>query len=545
MPYSREFLSLHAFLFVIDPSRLLSNENKQYRAYEAEEPGYGNGILKGYQYAFDPMTNKPMSHMVLQAIHKAAMSHDKTSSPGQYKQRGNHFTLFALPFNDKQVCTQNTSLAGFHEFIASSLVINNPIHSVCFSCPKDNHLLAAELGFSLQSIDGPLKMYSGHQDYVELGRTDLLCGAAIPEPLIYDSQRDNPKIEQALQCSGSSVKLKKVQAEALPFYINSVNATPYDIVPIDTLSTVLLERLDAIFASYAKAIIMADSNEAKLIAIVSHIQQISQLHPFADGNTRVCGILLNRLLKEEHLKLTLPFNPNRFDCFSVHEIVECVKQGQTFCADLLNSKIPTFEEDACYANALRAGLKKHAIIPTPLLADDQAFTDFLNLLQYEQQWLLLQQTEDISHTYSADKARFFPAAAAADQNPIASSLSAKKELLTEVTSYIQTKSVTQQKTCQSFIQAVVQNQLELALRKAAAINEIHLVLFILNHVKKINDSTFNINAPSPSTGKSALELSDSSPIDSLNKRQTMNAIRAFELNNTVCLAPQAGLSLNG
>ena len=124
-----------------------------------------------------------------------------------------------------------------------------------------------------------------------------------------------------------------------------------------------------------------------MTVIVSHVQRISQLHPFKDGNTRVCYILLNRLLKEENLNLSLLFNPNRFDCFSIKENVAFVKQGQDYCSRLLlNSQTSIFEDDFYLSSALKAGLKKVKIEPTSLPSNEE-FTHFLGMLENEQAFL--------------------------------------------------------------------------------------------------------------------------------------------------------------
>ena len=529
MPFSRKFVESHSYLFIIDPSLLLSSANKQLVAYEKEEPGYTNGILKGYQCAFDPKILNPMSHQVLQAIHQAAMAHDPKTTPGQYKKMGNHFSIYARPLNNPQICTQNASIQGFYEFLASSLLIENPLHGVTFSCPKNDLSITLQHSFSLEALNGPLRVHSVHHAFIESGLSDVFGDDPIPAPLSYDPLRDNSRIEQALQMSSNAVVLETVRQEKELFFINSINSMT-DNIPEGKHNETIIRELDNIFASYAQARENAVSTEDKLVAIVLHIQRIQQLHPFEDGNTRTTAILLNRLLKEESLNLTMLFNPNRLDCFSVKENVEFVKQGQKFCEELVNGKVPSFETDPCYADARKAGLKAQNINPSSLVGDDNSISDFLNLLQCEQQWLKLQRPYSQKEFDSASP-RFFASAANESSCSVDS-------LVSDITIYSQIKPISERKGYQGVIVAIQKGELELAFRKASAGHDVYVVLLLLNYVKAHKDKlVFNVHAPSPSSGKSALALLRESPGCLLAKKEIVRAVEMF-LSQDSCLSSQ-------
>lgn len=379
---NKEFLAAYAYLFLVDPSRLYAS-GKQYIQYEKEEPGYGLGILKGYSRAFAPEQKNPMSHKAIQEIHKAVTAHLPEATPGKYKTACNNFSIY---MDNEKTCTGSASWDGFLEFLDTSVSLPNSIHSISFACPKSDLRIALKESFELVKESGSLKVKTTHQDVLDAGYSfDFMF--PIPKPLVYDPRRDNPRIKAAFYQSGPTANLKEINESKELFFINAINSMPADLVPPERFSQTLLETLDTIFDSYHEAIQKADGKDEKLTVIVSHVQRISQLHPFQDGNTRVCYILLNRLLKSENLNLTLLFNPNRLDCFSIEENVAFVKQGQDYCSRLLlNSQSNIFEDDFYLASALKAGLKKVKIGPTPLPAD-AAFTHFLSILENEQVFL--------------------------------------------------------------------------------------------------------------------------------------------------------------
>ncbi|MES2212497.1 MAG: Fic family protein [Pseudomonadota bacterium] len=393
MPFaSKEFLADYAYLFLVDPSRLYSLDKKyasgkQYDFYEKEEPGYGLGILKGYCYAFSPELTNPMSHTAILGVHKATMAHSHECIAGEYKTNCNNFTLC---LSTEKTCTSNVSLGGFLEFLNTSLLPPNSVHSVTFHCPKQGDIaIMLKESFELLNVDGTLMVRTMHQELIDAGYLDPRT--LVPAPVVYEPSRDNPRIESALKQGGAVADLRQINYGKELFFIPAINSMPEDLVLDKKFNQTLVQKLDAIFESYHAAIEVAESEDEKLRVIVSHVQRISQLHPFSDGNTRVCYILLNRLLNLAGLNLALLFNPNRFDCFSAEENVDFVKQGQDYCSRLLlNSQTHIFEDDLQLARALKTGLRKIEVKPTPLSGDAE-FSLFLNkfieILENEQMFL--------------------------------------------------------------------------------------------------------------------------------------------------------------
>jgi hypothetical protein len=71
------------------------------------------------------------------------------------------------------------------------------------------------------------------------------------------------------------------------------------------------------------------TEEEKLQAVATLVQNLDQLHPFYDGNIRVFALLLiNRLLFDLNLTPTCLEDPNCVDCLSIEEIIIEIRKGQ-------------------------------------------------------------------------------------------------------------------------------------------------------------------------------------------------------------------------
>lgn len=71
------------------------------------------------------------------------------------------------------------------------------------------------------------------------------------------------------------------------------------------------------------------SNDDKIRAIAICIHQLELTHPFDDANCRTMSLLLNKLLIQHELGPTILENPNRIDAYSIDELVDEIKKGQT------------------------------------------------------------------------------------------------------------------------------------------------------------------------------------------------------------------------
>lgn len=78
-----------------------------------------------------------------------------------------------------------------------------------------------------------------------------------------------------------------------------------------------------------KAVANVGSDDTKILAIARCCQALEQAHLFMDGNARTLGFLVvNKLLIENGLPLTVLDDPNCLDGFSMTEIAENIRRGQ-------------------------------------------------------------------------------------------------------------------------------------------------------------------------------------------------------------------------
>jgi Fic family protein len=83
--------------------------------------------------------------------------------------------------------------------------------------------------------------------------------------------------------------------------------------------------------------------DLKITTIVSAIQELEQIHPFRDANCRTfCLVLLNSLLMQQGYDPAIIDDPNKFDGFSVEELVETIKLGMVETRKLVEE---TYEQE--------------------------------------------------------------------------------------------------------------------------------------------------------------------------------------------------------
>ena len=93
-------------------------------------------------------------------------------------------------------------------------------------------------------------------------------------------------------------------------------------------------KADTIIDHYRQALPRAATENAKLAEIAKCVQRLEQAHLFMDGNARTTGFLvLNKLLLENGFSPAMIADPNRFDAFSINELVQEIRQGQETFAD--------------------------------------------------------------------------------------------------------------------------------------------------------------------------------------------------------------------
>lgn len=88
------------------------------------------------------------------------------------------------------------------------------------------------------------------------------------------------------------------------------------------------DRVQGIIDQYNQEIGQANTADEKYTAIAKCCRDLEISHVYADGNARTIGFCLaNKLLAENNLPPVILENPNRFDAYSVNELVTEMKSG--------------------------------------------------------------------------------------------------------------------------------------------------------------------------------------------------------------------------
>ena len=313
---NREFLQKFSYLFFVDINGLNSNT---YAEYEKREAGYVQSMIEGYKVAFNEKLDRQISIDFVKKIHLSSMNHRQDKSLGMIKDSSNFFCL-NLPIlkNEEKlikVVNPNATKEGFWQLANNWLIgQKNPIHFI--------HLKSGgcELYFT------PINAFGKKGLWVQvMGNGKLFC-----EPY---EEKYNALIEQFLENS------------SFECFVNSTSTDMWPYLGYGSLQEVVTNKMQEICDSYNISIMQANTNDEKLEIIVKHVQLIDQLHPFLDGNVRTCYILLNRLLHEEKMPISLQINPNRFDGLSIAQLANSVKEGQGYFATLIQGQIPNFKDE--------------------------------------------------------------------------------------------------------------------------------------------------------------------------------------------------------
>lgn len=97
------------------------------------------------------------------------------------------------------------------------------------------------------------------------------------------------------------------------------------------------ELVDALCQEFNREIVSATDYDKKLEIIVSFVQELERIHPFADGNGRTSYILLQRLLMQNGFLPTILYNPNYIDGFNQSDLISEIKQGMMHTLALIKN----------------------------------------------------------------------------------------------------------------------------------------------------------------------------------------------------------------
>jgi hypothetical protein len=303
-------ISNFAYLLIMDVVKLVVLEGRTpgraYPAYEQREPGFARPYLEAYTDALTTTSYHGLSHDLIQRIHRLSMSHFPGPNLGNYRNLLGNFDVF-LSSEEMTDCTYcgpgySATPTGMLEFISFWL---NPAkestHALIFS-KKENK----NEGYLLRNLDGQLTLSTIADGSVEERVFDL------------KKKQDRQWFERLIR----DMKYQCTIETMGDFEDGSIQKRAFT-------------TMDRLIKKFQQDIVDVVSNDEKLRVIVTCVQRIAQCHPFEDGNIRTCNILLNKLLKDYGLPLTLLINPNHFDCCDIDYLIRTVKNGQLILSNLL------------------------------------------------------------------------------------------------------------------------------------------------------------------------------------------------------------------
>lgn len=299
-PAANPEVSNFLYLFIMD---VVCVPFKSFADYKNKEPGFDKAMMQGYCIAFDCDHNGKISHNLLQRIHHAAVSH-LMCPRGEYKIESNNYKTWTenQADNEYEAARFSASSEGLIQFVQDWLQGEDHTHSVGIVTNPEPHIFY-----------GAALRYNENLKFIE-------AKGLRPEISDYHPKKHDIVLRELMDKRGYKCTL------------DIHDGVSGGIKPL------VIKQLDKIFKNYENDIEKARHDDEIIRAICKCIQHISQLHPFQDGNIRTCYILLNKLLNDFGLPLTILMNPNRFDLCSLDENVKWVKDGQKIYRDLLVNK---------------------------------------------------------------------------------------------------------------------------------------------------------------------------------------------------------------
>lgn len=244
------------------------------------------------------------------------------------------------PYHAFGLARSNSSVDGITEMLDRKYKVHNFMVSV-----KD------------KSSKARFKMILNHQTIHELKKNHI-----IPEVIRYYSDGlfnnssldpDNNPLDDVLLELVSKIagtKTNKALAELIYSLINRTYVFPKDtyICVINyaysspDIETQLFyeSTLQLLIEDYYDNLKRAKSDLGRLRVIVTFIQRCEQLHPFGDMNCRLfCMIILNDLLSKNGFPYVIQPDPNRFDLYSIDELIDDMITGMKKTFELLEKNI--------------------------------------------------------------------------------------------------------------------------------------------------------------------------------------------------------------
>lgn len=151
-------------------------------------------------------------------------------------------------------------------------------------------------------------------------------------------------------------------------------------VPEKNTQNYYQEELQSLIDKYQVDIETAFTPLAKLRVIVSFIQTCEQLHPFEDMNCRLfCMVILNYLLADNGFPYVIQADPNRFDLYSINELVDEMITGMAKTIELLNKKCVYGVDTKQFLAELKSSAALHSTFYVEFKAAMKLAADALNI----------------------------------------------------------------------------------------------------------------------------------------------------------------------
>lgn len=291
------------YLFTMDINRI---PFQTYEKYENFEPGFSGPFISAYIEAFNEPVNARLSHSLFKKINQTAMSH-KQGKYGQYRKIPGHFMISFEKYDKFNNAAYTATIEGLQTFISHWIDQVKSPHMLAIQ-PKKN---PDKDTFALVSEDNKTFWCLASRDSV---RKEVF----------------NPEVHNPL--------IRNLTANFdYEFYVNTMVFAPGIVVDFQEKITQMMQQ---IFDDFYQEMSGVVSSEEKITLIAKHIQRITQLHPFEDGNIRTCYIIMNKLLLDHGLSLSILFNPNKLDACALPDLVKMIKEGQAIYQQLVNHHMP-------------------------------------------------------------------------------------------------------------------------------------------------------------------------------------------------------------
>ncbi len=437
-----------SYLFIMDLVRVSVMD---YAAYEPREPGFGVPFLEAYIAAFQEPKDFMLSHRLIKNINRLSLRHLPDIVSGEYRTSTGNFKIGLQQYGLRPAPLYAATEDGVDEFISHWFINRKlPTHTLSFELETDP--LASS--FSVMAL--------------ERGRLDWATVTnRVRHVTAFDKTKHAPLIKRLLN------------DQRYHCFINTM-AFITEGAPTQRATERLLQ---AIFDDYHREISEAVSDDDKILIISKHIQHIEQLHPFMDGNVRTCVILLNKLLNDHGLPLSLMLNPNKLDGCHLAEVVHMVKEGQRIYTELLAN---TNQDEFVIHTAEQLTMLKR-LVCRPHDLNEPA------LLEQFYQTVIL--NEAIVERHDSGRHRMF----GLPRRP-----STVVELLTAIDPFLKKNA---SKQCSAISDAIQRGELSLAFRRACAFGEYKIIKVMLScrHEALL---TINVNERPLASGMTALDRLD-------------------------------------